>query len=371
MVVELPNVARWRRSSFTVVERMRRDGDRSVVAMVALCVAAAAVRVATSRGLWVDEAISVSQAQLPFGEMLADVRNTDVHPPLHHALLWVTVRLFGTSEFAVRLPSLIAGVALVPVVGWVGRLLYDRRTGWVAAVLAAIAPFGVWYSQEARMYSLFMLFAALAIGLQVQALRRGRTRRLGAVRGGDRSDAVDPVLRRAAGARPAVGVRPSCCGAGATTPSGAACSCVAGSSASPWSRWRCCRCCRSCATSSPPTADRGVGLTPGQAGAGSSTLGGTISIYAVGANLIWAMLGYHADGVMVQLAALWPLLMLLALVMLGRGRSARSVLPARPRRRADDGAVRRRLAEARPVRAALLLRRRAGDCCCSLLASSR
>ena len=41
--------------------------------------------------------------------------------------------------------------------GWVGRLLYDRRTGWVAAVLAAIAPFGVWYSQEARMYSLFML----------------------------------------------------------------------------------------------------------------------------------------------------------------------------------------------------------------------
>ena len=48
-------------------------------------------------------------------------------------------------------------------------------------------------------------------------------------------------------------------------------------------------------------------------------------MYAVGANLIWATLGYHADGVMVQLAALWPLLMLLALVMLGRGRSGRSV----------------------------------------------
>ena len=65
---------------------------------------------------------------------------------------------------------------------------------------------------------------------------------------------------------------------------------------------------------------------PGQAGAGSSTLGGTISIYAVGANLIWAVLGYHADGAMVQIAALWPLLMLLALVMLGRGRSGPSVL---------------------------------------------
>ena len=66
---------------------------------------------------------------MPFGQMLADMRTTDVHPPLHHAVLWVTVRLFGTSEVAVRLPSLLAGVALVPVMFWVGRTLYDRRTG--------------------------------------------------------------------------------------------------------------------------------------------------------------------------------------------------------------------------------------------------
>jgi hypothetical protein len=73
-------------------------------------------------------------------------------------------------------------------------------------------------------------------------------------------------------------------------------------------------------------SNRGVGLVPSQAGAGSSTIGGTISIYAVGANLIWAFLGYHADGPMVQIAALWPLLMLLGFVMLGRGRSGPSLL---------------------------------------------
>ena len=38
------------------------------------------------------------------------------------------------------------------------------------------------------------------------------------------------------------------------------------------------------------------------------------------------MWGYHSDGVMEQIAALWPLLMLLALVVLGRGRSGPSVL---------------------------------------------
>ena len=313
---------------------------------------------ATSRGLWVDEAISVRQAQLPLRTMLADVRDTDVHPPLHHVLLWVTVRLFGTSEFAVRLPSLIAGIALVPVMGWIGRLLYDRRTGWIAAVLATIAPFGVWYSQEARMYSLFMLFAALAVGAQVQALRRGRT--------------VDWVLYGAATAAmlwtqyfavlPVLVQQrrsPSCCGVTGhdrRAPRTLLRGWLVASAV--------------VAVASLPLmpilldqlaaySNRGVGLTPGQAGRGSSTLGSSISIYAVGANLIWATLGYHADGAMVQLAALWPLLMLLALVMLGAAAPA-AASAAGPRRRADDGAVRRRVDEARPVRAALLRRRRAG-----------
>src|SRR6185503_12703607 len=101
--------------------------------------------------------IEVAQARMPFGQMITRIAAGDLHPPLHHSLVWISIRLFGTSEFAVRLPSLIAGVALVPVLFWVGRVCFDRRTGWVAATLAAVAPFGVWYSQEARMYSLFML----------------------------------------------------------------------------------------------------------------------------------------------------------------------------------------------------------------------
>jgi uncharacterized membrane protein len=73
-------------------------------------------------------------------------------------------------------------------------------------------------------------------------------------------------------------------------------------------------------------SNRSDALVPGQAGAGSSTLGGTISIYAVGANVIWTVLGYHSDGAMEQIAALWPLVMLLVLLLLGRGRSGPSLL---------------------------------------------
>jgi uncharacterized membrane protein len=324
VVVELPNVVRWRPRHAIGVPAISGRGGGRWLGLGVLCLVAAALRIATSRGLWVDEAISVRQAQLPLGTMLADVRDSDVHPPLHHGLLWGTVRLFGTSEFAARLPSLIAGVALVPAMAWTGRLLYDRRTGWLAAVLAAIAPFAVWYSQEARMYSLFMLLAAVAIGVQVRALRDGATRDwvlLGAVTAAmlwTQYFAVLPVL-----------VQQAAFGA------------VLWHDRNDHVRRR--LLVRGWLISTAVVAvamlplmpilldqlaaygQRGAGLTPGQAGAGSSTLGSSISVYAVGANLIWATLGYHADGVMVQLAAMWPLLMLLALVMLGRGRSGSSV----------------------------------------------
>ena len=332
VVIELPTVlARRRRPARPLQEWLTPPALADVLklrttwAMVGLCVVATVVRVATSRGLWVDEAISVSQAQLPLGRMLADVRTTDVHPPLHHVLLWFTVRIFGTSEFAVRLPSLVAGVALVPVMAWAGRVVYDRRTGWIAAIIAAVAPFGVWYSQEARMYSLFMLLAVLAVGAQVQALRSGRLRdwalfglataaliwtqyfallpvavQLVALAVALWHERRNPERRRALliGGLVAAAI-------------------VAALLAPMMPMLR---------DQLAAYGNRGTGLTPGQAGAGSSTFGGTISVYAVGANLIWAALGYHADGLMVQIAALWPLLMLLALVMLGRGRSGRSLL---------------------------------------------
>lgn len=65
---------------------------------------------------------------------------------------------------------------------------------------------------------------------------------------------------------------------------------------------------------------------PSQAGAGVSQAGNTMSIYAVIANFIWAIWGYHSDQTMAAIAAMWPAGMLLALLTLGRGRSRVSLL---------------------------------------------
>ena len=46
----------------------------------------------------------------------------------------------------------------------------------LAAVLTAFAPLLIWYSQEARPYAFFMLFATLAVWAQMRVLRDGRAR---------------------------------------------------------------------------------------------------------------------------------------------------------------------------------------------------
>jgi hypothetical protein len=68
-------------------------------------------------------------------------------------------------------------------------------------------------------------------------------------------------------------------------------------------------------------AGTGFGGVP-SAGSPATPEGSSVSAYAVLSNFVWAIWGYHADSTMLQIAALWPLLMLLSLGLLGQRRSA-------------------------------------------------
>ncbi|MGQ0519851.1 MAG: glycosyltransferase family 39 protein [Actinomycetota bacterium] len=305
-----------------------RRPDALVVA--GLCLAALVLRLAVDRGLWADEAISVDLATRSFPGMLHQLRTDDVHPPLHSVILWLVVRGAGTSELAVRLPSMLLGVAVVPALYAAGRALYDRRTGVVAAALGVVSPLLVWYSQEARMYSLFMLLGVVALWAQVQAVRRGRLAYWGiyaaasaallwthyfsvllvAVQQAAFAASVIAAHRRGAGAR----ARRLAAGWAGTAVAVA----VAVAPLVPF-----------LSDQLAGYADRRVGLSPSNAGAAATSATDGVSLYTVLANGVWAMAGFHADRTMAQIVALWPLGMLLALVALGRRRStATSVVMA-------------------------------------------
>jgi uncharacterized membrane protein len=230
--------------------------------------------------------------------------------------------LFGDGELAVRAPSILASAALIPALFATGRELFDRRTGLVAAGFATVAPLIVWYGQEARMYALFMLLGTLALWAQVMVLRDGRSRywvAYGAITIAllyTHYFAVIPIAiqqvifavaawKRAQAGKP---VRRLLIGTWLTWIALlVAAAPLASFAADQFSHSQ--------------TAGMGFGGAP-SAAAPLSFPGSSASLYAVLSNFVWAIWGYHANSTMLRIAALWPLLMLLSLALLGQRRSA-------------------------------------------------
>jgi mannosyltransferase len=124
--------------------------------------------------IWLDEAISYDQVKLPFEAMIAEL-TTDVHPPVYYVILNFTVHVFGSSEFLLRLPSVLFGWLSVVLVYPVASMLCDRRTALYATLLGAISLLWINYSQEVRMYSLASCMALLSMYAFLRLCRRDRS----------------------------------------------------------------------------------------------------------------------------------------------------------------------------------------------------
>lgn len=103
--------------------------------------------------LWYDETVSVLLAQKSLPALTAHTAG-DIHPPLYYYLLHFWIRLADPSEFSLAFLSLAFGVLLIPLLFYLGRRLYGAKIGLLGALLLALSPFNLWYSQEVRMYTL-------------------------------------------------------------------------------------------------------------------------------------------------------------------------------------------------------------------------
>lgn len=94
---------------------------------------------------------------------------TDYHLPNNHVfhsiLVYLSTQLFGIQPWAVRLPAFSAGVLLSPAVYALGKRFYDHWTGIAAALLVALSPALIGYSDNARGYTLVALFTLLLLNL--------------------------------------------------------------------------------------------------------------------------------------------------------------------------------------------------------------
>jgi mannosyltransferase len=137
--------------------------------MVPILLLAFLLRIAylDTQGLWWDEAFSFSLSNADLRTLLEDAVHDKVHPPLYYVLMHFWLML-GHEEYLLRFFSVLWGVISVSVMYVAGSTVGGKRLGALAALLLAVSPFNVWYSQEVRMYSLTTM---LVLAASVSCLR--------------------------------------------------------------------------------------------------------------------------------------------------------------------------------------------------------
>ncbi len=125
------------------------------------------------QSLWRDEMDSLIFATRPLAQALRMFLRPGENGPLYFLALRPWLMVMGHSEFALRFPSAWMGVLALPLLFVWGRKLFGVKVGAVAMLLLAVNPYHVWYSQEAKMYSLLVVLVLLALWMFMQALERG------------------------------------------------------------------------------------------------------------------------------------------------------------------------------------------------------
>lgn len=143
--------------------------ERAVLVLIVLLGFALRVYRLQAQALWWDESLSVYRATRDLGTILSNiiliqnVVTIDTVPPLYFLVLHFLVSAWGASEFGLRYLSLAANVATIPLLYVLARRWFGNGTGLVTAFLGALAPFYVYYAQEARPYALVLFASTLAV----------------------------------------------------------------------------------------------------------------------------------------------------------------------------------------------------------------
>jgi len=112
--------------------------------------------------LWFDE---IWSTRVILGSVASTVRmlGSDLHPPVFNVLMFVWIRIFGDSEVSVRVLPLICGLATIVLTARLAIDYGSRPAAPVAALVMAMSPAHIWYSQESRAYSFLMMLVVASV----------------------------------------------------------------------------------------------------------------------------------------------------------------------------------------------------------------
>lgn len=160
--------------------RWARVSDRIWLSLLLLLAGALRFYQIGQRSLWFDEAITALTVRYNVAQILTQ-RLDPMLPPAYFLLLHIWQRAWGwptvaATETLLRSFSVLWSMAAILAVYAVGRQMFDRRVGLLAAGLFVISPFQIAYAQEARFYSLVVFCGAILLWLFARALADDRAR---------------------------------------------------------------------------------------------------------------------------------------------------------------------------------------------------
>ncbi|MFN8500091.1 MAG: glycosyltransferase family 39 protein [Anaerolineae bacterium] len=148
------------RQSYSGVRASRLLPALALVGILVLALALRLYRI-DAQSFWYDEGTSVVLATRDLAT-ISQGAAADIHPPLYYFILHYWEGLFGQSEAAVRSLSALMGVALVLLTWAIGKRLFGTLAALAGALLVAVSPVAIYYSQETRMYTQAAMFGAAA-----------------------------------------------------------------------------------------------------------------------------------------------------------------------------------------------------------------
>ncbi len=117
-----------------------------------------------NQSLWLDETIGALAIKSYSFLSIFDFVKGDNHPPLYYLLLKGWSGVFGYSEVSLRFPSIIFGIGTIFLVYLIVKKLFkNKNLALVTSLFLATSQLHIYYSQEARMYSMAAFFASLSI----------------------------------------------------------------------------------------------------------------------------------------------------------------------------------------------------------------
>lgn len=125
--------------------------------------------------LWLDEASTLNFSVKSIPDIWQATTAGEFNPPLFYWTEHIML-VFGNSEVVLRFIPALLGVLTIPLIYFVGKEFLDRNTGIIAAAAFAFSPFLVYYSQEARAYSMMLFFVTFSMVFYFLALKNNDIR---------------------------------------------------------------------------------------------------------------------------------------------------------------------------------------------------